>query len=82
MALCPRVDARLSWLLLAIPVLLGAEPRSVEQALLKEAKTVPGRHAFLFAEYGQGASAALCQRCQGRLRHRLQLQVVHPGALI
>jgi hypothetical protein len=51
MTLCPRVDARLSWLLaLAIPVLLGAEPCAVEQALLKEAETVPGRHAFLFAE--------------------------------
>ena len=51
MAICPRAAARLSWLLaLAIPFLLGGEPRAVEQALLKEAKTVPGRHAFLFAE--------------------------------
>jgi beta-lactamase class A len=51
MAICPRVNARLLWLLaLAVPVLMGAEPRAVEQALLKEAETVPGRHAFLFAE--------------------------------
>src|SRR5262249_4390088 len=31
------------------PVILD-EPRAVEQALLKQAKTVPGRHAYLFAE--------------------------------
>src|SRR5262249_53101686 len=51
MAICPRVAARLSCLLaLALPVLTGAEPRAVEQALLKEARTVPGRPAFLFTE--------------------------------
>jgi beta-lactamase class A len=51
MAICPRVHPRLSWLVaLAVPGLMGAEPRAVEQALHKEAKAVPGRHAFLFAE--------------------------------
>ena len=51
MAICPCVNPRRSWLLaLSIPLLMGAEPRAVEQALLKEAEKVPGRHAFLFAE--------------------------------
>jgi Beta-lactamase enzyme family len=47
----PCVDARLIWLLvLALPLLMGADPRTVEQQLVKEAEAVPGRRAFLFAE--------------------------------
>lgn len=40
------------WLLaLALPLLLGAEPRqAVEDKLLREVETVPGRRAFLFTE--------------------------------
>lgn len=51
MTMRPRLNARRSCLLaLAIPLLMGAEPNAVEQKLLKEIETVPGRRAFLFAE--------------------------------
>jgi beta-lactamase class A len=35
---------------LGIPLLMGADPRAIEQKLLKEAEAVPARRAFLFAE--------------------------------
>jgi len=37
-------------LTLALPLLMAADPRAVEQTLVKEAEAIPGRRAFLFAE--------------------------------